>query len=212
MISRPDDYRRNDTIVLIHGLAAPPLVMDPLARSLRQFFAHVLNWSYPSLWSRIERHGSKLVEQLRRLDGDEAHGRIHLVGHSMGGIIARLALAEFVPERLGRFVMIAPPNRGSHVARRLAPYLGRICPPLTQLADHDASFVRSLPLPSIHDLGIIAAQTDFLVEEPNTRLGCEADHIVLPGLHSSLLWRSETADQVRHFLEHGRFRRACECG
>lgn len=199
--------------MLVHGLAAPPMVMDPLARSLKRFFARVVNWGYSSLWSRIELHGSVFADFLRRLDednphGDKAHGRIHLVTHSMGGIIGRLALAEYVPERLGRFVMIAPPNRGSHVARRLAPFLGYICPPLMQLADHAASFVCSLPPLSVPELGIIAAQTDFLVEEPNTRLGCEADHIVLPGLHSSLLWRSETADQVRHFLEHGRFNRA----
>ena len=103
--------------------------------------------------------------------------------------------------------MIAPPNRGSHVAARLAPYLGSLCPPLAQLADSDSSFVRSLPPPVVRELGIIAARTDFLVLEPNTRLGCERDHIILPGLHSSLLWRRETAEQVRHFLEHGVFRR-----
>jgi hypothetical protein len=123
----------------------------------------------------------------------------------MGGIIARVALADFLPRRFGRLVMIAPPNRGSHVARRLAPYLGYICPPILQLTDDEKSFVCSLPPPAIEELGIIAAQTDFMVMETCTRLGCERDYIVLPGLHSSLLWRQETARQVQHFLLHGRF-------
>jgi pimeloyl-ACP methyl ester carboxylesterase len=197
-----------DTVVLVHGLAALPFVMRPLAQSLSSHFAEVVNWGYPSLWSRIERHGRELAELLRRLDGDQGDGRIHLIGHSMGGIIGRLALAEYLPRRIGRFIMLAPPNRGSHVARRLAPVLGRICPPLDQLADHDNSFVCTLPQPRAPELGIIAAQGDFMVLEPSTRLGCEQDHIVLPGLHSSVLWRAETAEQVRHFIEHGKFRRA----
>jgi len=196
-----------DMVVLVHGLAANRVVMRSLARSLGKVFSGVLNWGYRSLWSPIQRHGQELASLLRRLERDAKHERIHLVTHSMGGIIARVALAEFHPERFGRFVMIAPPNRGSHVASRLAPILGRICPPLVQLADTAASFVCSLPPPTVPELGIIAAQTDFLVQEPSTRLGCERDHIVLPGLHSSLLWRRETADQVQHFLEHGKFRR-----
>jgi triacylglycerol lipase len=203
--------RRNATpgevVVLVHGLLATTVVMRSLARSLSGVFAGVVNWGYQSLWSPIERHGRQLAEVLRRLDHDDAHDRIHLVTHSMGGIIGRIALDEYMPGRFGRFVMIAPPNRGSHIAARLAPFFGRICPPLLQLTDHNASFVCSLPPPSVTELGIIAAETDFLVLEPNTRLGCERDHIVLPGLHSSLLWRRETAEQVRHFLEHGSFKR-----
>jgi hypothetical protein len=62
-----------------------------------------------------------------------------------------------------------------------------------------------MPPPAVEELGIIAAQTDFLVEECSTKIGCERDHIVLPGLHSSLLWRQETARQVGHFLRHGCF-------
>jgi triacylglycerol lipase len=196
-VKRPHPHSiRRDVVVLVHGLLATSLVMRSLAKSFTGVFAGVVNWGYQSLWSPVERHGR-----------DDAHDRIHLVAHSMGGIIGRVALAEYMPQRFGRFVMIAPPNRGSHVAGRLAPYLGRICPPLLQLADHSASFVCSLPPPAVSELGIIAAETDFLVLEPNTRLGCEADHIVLPGLHSSLLWKQETAEQVRHFLENGRFKR-----
>jgi pimeloyl-ACP methyl ester carboxylesterase len=195
-----------DVVVLVHGLLAVPTVMSPLAKSLKKHFPQVVNWGYPSLWSRIERHGAALAALLRELD-ERVAGRVHLITHSMGGIIGRLAIAEYLPRRLGRFVMIAPPNRGSHIARFLSPLLGCICPPLVQLTDDAASFVCTLPPPSVTDLGIIAAQGDFMVWEPSTRLGCERDHIVLPGLHSSLLFRTETAEQVKHFILHGRFRR-----
>ena len=207
MIQPVGQLPNDELVILVHGLAAHRLVMGRLAWSLRDLYARVVNWGYSSLWSPIERHGRALAGMLERLDSEGKHSRIHLVTHSMGGIVARLALAEYLPRNFGRFVMIAPPNRGSHLAARLAPFLGRVCPPLVQLGNHEASFVCSLPLPQVTDLGIIAAKTDFLVRHPNTRLGCERDHIILPGLHSSLLWRRETAEQVRHFLEHGEFRR-----
>src|SRR5262245_39240620 len=206
-MERANQVRRGeDTVVLVHGLLAPPAVMQPLGNSLRKHVRRVVNWGYPSIWSRIERHGQALAALLRKMD-EEVGGRIHLITHSMGGIIGRLALAEYLPARLGRFVMIAPPNRGSHVARFLAHFLGCICPPLIRLRDDGASFVCTLPPPKVAELGIIAAEGDFMVWEPSTRLGCESDHIVLPGLHSSLLWSAETAEQVGHFIQHGRFRR-----
>src|SRR5947209_6234253 len=138
MIDRNSATHRDDLVVLVHGLAAHRLMMHLLAQSLQEVFTGVVNWGYPSLFSPIEQHGQALAELLRRLDGDGGHDRIHLVAHSMGGIIGRLALAQYTPRHFGRFVMIAPPNHGSHVARHLAPYLGRLCPPLVQLADEDA--------------------------------------------------------------------------
>jgi len=207
MVSQPVVARNGDTVVMVHGLAARPIVLFPLARTLKSSFGQIINWGYPSLWSRIETHGKRFAELLQQMDEAGDNGRIHLVGHSMGGIIARLALADYLPRRLGRFVMIAPPNRGSRYARHLAPHLGRLSPPIAQLTDEHGSFVCSLPPPSGPEIGIIAAKSDFMVSLQNTRLGCEADHIVLPGLHSSVLWRRETAEQVRHFIEHGCFSR-----
>jgi pimeloyl-ACP methyl ester carboxylesterase len=130
---------RGEVVVLVHGLLANTLVMESLARWLRPQFDTVINWGYPTLFSPIERHGRELAGLLDRLNGQ--CDRVHLVTHSMGGIIARVALGELLPAKFGRLVMIAPPNRGSHVARRLAPYLGIICPPLVQLTDDTSSFV-----------------------------------------------------------------------
>jgi pimeloyl-ACP methyl ester carboxylesterase len=198
---------KRDAVVLVHGLGAHPLIFRPLEGSLRGDFGQLVNWGYSSLWSPLERHGHALAELLRQMADKDAEQRIHLVTHSMGSIIGRLALAEFRPGSFGRFVMIAPPNRGSRVARRLAPYFGRFCPPLCQLTDDESSYVCQLPGCASEEFGVIAATIDHLVHEPSTHLPGERDHIVLPGLHSSLLWKRETAEQVRHFLWNGRFRR-----
>ena len=202
------DEKSRDAVVVVHGLAAHPVLMIPLARWLEESFGRVINWGYPSLWSPIERHGQKLADLLRQLDRDDTHDRIHIVAHSMGAIVSRVALAEYLPGRFGRFVMISPPNRGSRLASRVAPLLGRVLPPVSQLTDHGKSFVCSLPLPTVAELGIIAARIDLLVQEPSTHLDCERDHIILPGRHTTFIWRRETAKQVRHFLQNGRFQRA----
>ena len=195
-------------LILIHGLGAHWLIMSPLARRLQSQFGRVINWSYSSLWSGIERHGQQMAEQLQRLDDDPAVERLDLITHSMGGIIARLALAARLPDKMGRMVMLAPPNTGSHVARSLAPVLGRLCPPLVQLSDEEQSFVASLPPPAQMEIGIIAARNDFLVAEPRTHLSTEKEHIILPGMHTSLVWRQETAEQVAAFLTSGKFRQS----
>ncbi|MBC7853106.1 MAG: alpha/beta fold hydrolase [Pirellulaceae bacterium] len=195
-------------LILIHGLGAHWLIMSPLARRLQKQFGRVINWSYSSLWSGIERHGQQMAEQLQQLDDDPAVERIDLITHSMGGIVARLALAKRIPTKMGRMVMLAPPNTGSHVARSLAPVLGRLCPPLVQLSDAQQSFVASLPPPPAVDIGIIAARHDLLVAEARTHLPTEKEHIILPGMHSSLVWRRETAEQAAAFLASGRFRQS----
>src|SRR5207248_2908298 len=97
MIAVDAQPRKHDAVILVHGLGANRLVMALLARSLRMVYDSVVNWGYRSLWSPIEQHGPRLAALLRRLDQDSPHEQLHLVTHSMGGIIGRLALAEYLP-------------------------------------------------------------------------------------------------------------------
>jgi len=195
---------RKETVVLVHGLAAPRWVMSPLGRFLGCSGFGVVNWGYASIRRSIEWHGEALRERLEQLVNSSVD-RCHLVTHSMGSIVARCALAGGGRPNVGRVVMLAPPNHGSHVARRLAPYLGFACQPLRQLSDDSASFVRGLPQPDALEIGIIAAASDAVVPLASTRLACQRDHIVLPGRHGLLPLRPDTARQVLTFLREGRF-------
>jgi pimeloyl-ACP methyl ester carboxylesterase len=195
---------RNEAVVILHGLASQRVVMSLLASRLQPHVGKLVNWGYPSLFSPIERHASQLNGLLGELDADPQIDTIHVVGHSLGGIIARAALAAQTPKKFGRLVMLAPPNQGSHVASFFS-WLGRISPPIGQLTQKPESFVCSLPKLDGLSVGVIAASTDFLVPPGSTRLGTEADHITLRAFHSSLCWQADTAAQVVHFLRNGRF-------
>ena len=179
--------------------------MIRLAKFLEAAGYHVENWGYRSISKSIESHARAFSERLRVFARSHHFDRLHMVTHSMGGIIARRALSLDQPANFGRVVMLGPPNSGSHAARKLATILGRVCPPLRELSDSSGSYVNRLHEPTGIELGIIAAESDRVVKLPSTFLKCQRDHIVLPGHHGALPWRRDTSQQVIHFLRHGRF-------
>jgi len=150
-------------------------------------------------------HAERFARELAALDADPRIDRLHVVGHSMGGIIARAALDRARPVKLGRLVMLAPPNRGSFVAAATAGTVGRLLKPVAELSTAPDSLVNRLPIPAGVDIGVIAAAHDALVSEASTRPDAPHAHVTLPTWHSGLLFRPETADLVAGFLERGSF-------
>lgn len=197
------------TVVLLHGLGANSWLMWPLASRLQKRGFATQNWGYWSVGESLASLVPHFREKLRRLqDARQDDHPLYLVGHSLGSIISRGVLAEAEFPAVKRLVMICPPNRGSRVAATVGPYLRWLTPLVDELADGEGSLVNQLPQSLTADIGVIAAGSDRVVHERNTHLATEADHIVLPGMHGDLIFRSSVALQVDHFLTHGRFCRA----
>ncbi|MDH3668140.1 MAG: alpha/beta fold hydrolase [Paracoccaceae bacterium] len=109
-------------VVLIHGLGRTRFSMWPMARRLRAAGWPVSVASYPSLWLSIEASADRVADQVT--DRARAGGwrSVNLVGHSLGGLIAR-HLVQHRPElNVHRVVQMGTPNGGTEVARRLAPW------------------------------------------------------------------------------------------
>ena len=194
-----------ECVSLVHGFLAHSFMMSMLGQRLDSRGYLAKPWGYWDMRCSILEHAEAFSLELARLDADRAVGTIHLVTHSMGGIIARAALDRFRPQKLGRFVMLAPPNRGSFVANATVGMLGGILKPVSELTTARDSLVNSLGMPADIDVGVIAASRDALVALESTRPTVPHAHITIPCLHSMLLFRRDAADLVAGFLATGEF-------
>ena len=210
-----------ETVALLHGLWMPGSEMIYVKHRLEsqeRFAAHI--FSYPSVRGTLDDSAAAFAEFARRLDVE----RLHIVGHSLGGIVALRAVSKGLCSS-GRIVCLGSPLNGSRAARALAEQswgsvvAGRavieatITDPVSGWAD---ALVHS------HEVGVIAGSQSAGMgrvlarfEEPNdgtvavseTRLAGAQDHIVLPVSHSGMVFSSEVADQAAAFLRRGEFLR-----
>jgi len=194
-----------ECVSLVHGFLASSMTMAVLGHRLDRRGYLAKPWGYRNMRRSILEHAEAFGDELARLEADRAVSTIHLVTHSMGGIIARAALERFRPRKLGRFVMLAPPNRGSFVATATVGILGRLFKPVAELTTAPDSLVNSLGMPTGVDVGVIAASRDALVAPESTRPDVPHSHVTIACLHSSLLFRRDAADLVAAFLATGEF-------
>lgn len=203
--SEPAAARSGECVVLTHGFMASRWMLAPLAGRLRRRGWQTRRWGYESWRTSVSVHADEFADLLQEIDRNPAVTTLHLVTHSMGCIIGRAALDRYRPEKLARFVMLAPPNRGSFVATATAGLFGRVLRPVAELTTLNTSLVNTTPQPMGINIGVIAAQRDALVSLDATRLDVPHEHITLPCLHSSLLFRRDAAELVARFLETGSF-------
>jgi pimeloyl-ACP methyl ester carboxylesterase len=205
-----------ETVVLIPGLWAPALYLLPLARRLRRAGYAVRRFSYSATRADLRENADRLDRWLRTLDAPA----VHLVGHSLGGVLIR-ALFHYHPRQPpGRIATLAAPHRGSRAAARLARFalgrrlLGRSArqwlaeapdwpPPARAIGT--LSGVRPLGLGRL--LAPLAPPNDGVLELAETEWPGAGDRARLAVSHSGMLFSRAAADQIVHFLAHGRFAR-----
>lgn len=195
-----------EVVLLLHGMGRTSLSMRGMCRHLAANGFRPIDWPYASLRGTIDAHAARLTQHLRDLDRDPGVARIHAVTHSLGGIITRKALLDNVPAKMGRVVMLAPPNHGSLKARRLAPVFGRWVKPLADLSNSADSAVNRMGTPAGVEIGVIAAARDGKVRIADTHLAGEADHLVVAGFHTFVMNSRAARTATVRFLRSGRFR------
>lgn len=192
-----------ELVILVHGMGRSPASMWILARRLEADGYRVVNFGYRSTRGSVAELGARLGRRAAERTGGAP--RVHFVGHSLGTVIIRYMLAQARPERVGRVVMLAPPNQGSAAADRWAPRLGRVMPAIRELRTSPESTARTLALPEGVEVGIIAGARDHKVRVAETHLPGAADHKVVNAFHSFLMNRTDVHRMIVQFFRTGRF-------
>lgn len=181
----------------------------------------VLNVDYPSRSTAIAALseavvGDALAEARRR-----GCAHVHFVAHSLGGILVRSYFAKHVEPRLGRVVMLGPPNQGSEVVDCLGSWwlFHRINGPAgAELGTGPDSVPQSLG-PVRFELGVIAGDRtinwinslmiagpdDGKVSLARTRVDGMKEHLVVHVSHPFLMSDPSTIAAALRFVRSGTF-------
>lgn len=201
-------------IILLHGLWMRGFALGMLHRRLIEEGFRVHRFDYMSVAATQEH----ILKRLRTEMTGYAPDPVHLVGHSLGGLLALRACADPTGLPPGRIVCLGSPLKGSASARRFAEF-GRGGEALLghNRALLEYGFER---WDGPRELGVIAGRTpvglgamlgqvagahDGTVAVDETRLPGMTDHCVVEATHTGLLFSQEVARLVAEFLREGHF-------
>lgn len=202
-------------ITLVHGLWNRGWMMSNMARRLRACGHDVRVFSYPTRASNLDGHADALYAFLGKNKTEE----LHLVGHSMGGLVILNMLSRYDDLPPGRVVLMGTPVRGSGVVKRL----GRLPAQKLLFGSARENLMQGFPvLPAERETGMIRGTHSFgfgqiagKQNEPNDGSVCVSetgldglkDTIELPVSHSGMLVSQEVVEQVEQFILFGRFKK-----
>jgi pimeloyl-ACP methyl ester carboxylesterase len=216
-----------ETIVFAHGIWMPGRIMSFLKHRLEREhgFAGRL-FSYYAVQVGLDENAARLSEFVSMV----AEGPVHVVGHSLGGVLALRMHALHPDAPAGRIVCLGSPLCGSRAAVGLGRWrwgqrmLGRT---ITAGVVDEAADCWGTAVTARREVGIIAGTTavgvgklmavfdeanDGTVSVAETRLPGARDHLLMPVTHTGLVWSRPVADQVAAFLRRGEFLRDAAAG
>jgi len=204
-----------EVVVCIHGIWMTGLEMRVLRSRITQCGFKTLQFHYRSLLLTPEENAARLNQFLLTLEAD----MIHLVAHSLGGLVVTHLFDQFPIQRPGRIVMLGTPLKGSATAHAFnafmptRPLLGR-------------STLRGLlgdrpRWKGLRELGVIAGNrgigigqlmfgklpqpNDGTVALDETRSTEVNRHLTVPHSHFGMIYSKDVAEAVCRFLKHGEF-------
>jgi pimeloyl-ACP methyl ester carboxylesterase len=191
--------------------------MRSLAKRLRQAGYQPHRYSYATISDSFQQQIGRLESVVGQTAPDSP---LHLVGHSLGGLVILAALQRNPHWQVKRVVLLGTPLNGSHTAQRLASWPGGRTLiggswPLPLQIGHTKQTTH-VPIGMVAGnsglgmgrvLGGLPQPHDGTVSVAETRHPLLTDHIDLPVSHTSMLWSAPVADACIDFLRAERFAR-----
>ncbi len=205
------------TIVMVHGAVVDGYEMFLLRRRLEQLGYTTRLFHYRSMMRSLDHNVARLSTFIHETEGDI----VHVVAHSMGGVLTRQVFEQTPDPRPGRLVAVGSPLLDcwiGHRIIRLHPHLGRLL--IGQSVYDHITHLPGQVWRGERDFGVVAGTYPFgigaifsslpvpsdgvvLLEE--TRLQGIRDHINYRINHFGLLLSKRCTAQIACFLATGAF-------
>jgi triacylglycerol lipase len=208
-------------VILLHGLARTNSSMAKMAAPLADAGYVAVNVGYPSRTATIDELSDAAIGSALRHESLLECRKINFVTHSLGGILVRAYFKNHSEPRLGRVVMLGPPNQGSELADKLGDwwlYQKINGPAGNELGTTTDSKPNQLG-PVEFELGIIAGdrsinwinsliipgEDDGKVSVERIRIEGMKAHLVIHAPHPFIMKNKTAIAQTIEFLKTGQF-------
>jgi triacylglycerol lipase len=211
-----------DGVILLHGLCRSHSSMVKMESALTEAGFIVENVDYPSRTAGIAQLSDDAIGKALENPKLKECTKIHFVTHSLGGIMVRSYFKRHHFERLGRVVMLGPPNQGSEVVDTLEswPAFQKLNGPAGgELGTGSDSTPNTLG-PVAFELGVIAGdrsinwinstmlagKDDGKVSVERTKVVGMKEHLVVHATHPFLMKNNVVIENTIRFLRTGSFK------
>jgi len=213
-----------DGVILLHGLCRSSSSMVKMESALTEAGFIVENVDYRSRTASIQQLSDDAIGKVLEDPKLKACAKIHFVTHSLGGIMVRSYFKRHTCARLGRVVMLGPPNQGSEVVDKLGSWpafrtlngpaggelgtgpdstpntLGPVDFELGVIAgDRSINWINSM---------MIAGKDDGKVSVERTKVTGMKEHLVVHATHPYLMKNKVVIENTVRFLKTGSFSQA----
>lgn len=197
-------------VVLLHGMGRTPLSMLRLRRRLSRAGHHAVLFGYSPTFETLEHATARLAKRIHTL-GDAPYA---LVGHSLGSVIIRNALAR-LPIPPAACAFLAPPMVACRAACFFSRFwLYRILTGEMGLMLADAAFMDALPLPNVPTriyVGIAGPRraglpfgmdaNDMILSVAEATGRYDGTPVEVPATHTFIMHARLVADDLVQFLD-----------
>ena len=192
-------------IILVHGLVDNRSVFTLLRRGLRRTgFGRVLTLNYSPFTHDVRRAAARLEDLVQRTCEETGYERVHVVGHSLGGLIARYYVQRLGGDaRVHTLVTLGSPHAGTHAARLLPTALVRQLRPGSDLLQElaaPAPGCRTRVVSYWSDLdALIVPKRSARLEHPDLAVR----NVLVRGVgHMSLAISGQVVHEITRLLAH----------
>jgi len=212
---RPAPGRRA-TIVFAHGAVVNGWEMTLLRHRFGRLGYRTRQFHYHSMLAGLEENAARLRAFLRETEGDT----LHVIGHSMGGILTRHVFEKDPDPRPGRLIALGSPFLDCWVGHRVSGLHDRGYCLLGKTVHDHITHARDPLWRGTRDFVVIAGTypfgigcvfsglprpSDGVVLWQETRLNGIADHVTYNLNHFGLLLSRRCFRQMARFLHQGTF-------
>lgn len=205
-----------EAVVFIHGLWLTGLEMSLLRRRIRQCGFVCYQFRYHSLLATPAHNAERLQAFLHDIDAE----LIHLVAHSLGGVVVMHLFSAFPQQKPGRVVLLGSPLNGSSVAlamnrnaftrtflghARQQGLLGNVPRWKGTRELGVIAGTRGPGLGTLLTLGRLTAPNDGTVAVKETETLGITCHLQVPYSHFMMLFAEPVARAICGFLRKGNF-------